>query len=478
MNTTACPAHEPIRSWVLALLLVLVVISRIPLLPLGFGSEGDAWRAARAGLVLWTTGQYEISRFPGNPLHEIVLAPIVASRSFVVSNGITLLLTIGMLLEWARLVTLCCRFPLLLTIAFAFSPMVWINSASSTDYIWSLACILAAVHLTLSSRFRVAGILLGLAAGFRPANIIAVIPIATLIIYTNRSWRHVVTVVTFGAATIALTFIPIFDRYGALGWLSALRRQLSNVGLPFPDQLLLSGYRGVFAIGLVPAFVLLLVFVYNRRAFHEALTRRDASVIVSLAGLAAYVLLFLAFPFDRSYLIPALPFLLLLADRVASKRWMAVLTAALISYAFVSIDVIQHHDVRGTPGLNITPGMVIQDWHDRTYLLAERELLPLKVFPRNSIVMTGLEDSFTFLNASLEAVSTLPRIAFQGQVFRSHAHPDLFFVPLLRANELTHLQEEGYSIFCRSEARAYIESIVRYDISAARVSVLPPWEVR
>jgi hypothetical protein len=475
MITTPSPTYWRQAPRTLVLILVLVCISRIPLLPLGFGSDGDAWRAARAGYVLWTTGQYEVSRFPGFPLHEIVLAPVVATRSPLLSNGLTLLVTIGMLLVWARLVTLHGRFPLLLTIALFFSPMVWSNSASSTDHIWSLACILVTLQLTLMRRFLAAGVLLGLAAGFRPAGIIAVIPIVVLVLYTSGSWRQVITVVSCSAVTAVLAFTPVIATYGIRGWLAAMKMQLAAVGLPFTDQILLFAYRSVYAVGLVPAIVLVLLFVYNRHALHAAFARRDAFVIASLAGIVAFALLFMAFPYDRAYLMPALPFLFLLSDRIATKRWMVALTVAIISYAFINIDVIQHHDTRGTPGMNIRPGIVIQDWLDRKELLAERESLPRQVFPQNSIVMTGMEDSFTFLNPSLEPDRILPGIALRETVSRSRAHPDLFFVPLLHADELSRLQEEGYTIFCRGEVRAYIESIARYDLSRNHVTILPSW---
>lgn len=56
------------------LMLVCVALSQLPFLDAGYGMHVDAWRVARAGRHIAQTGEYEVSRFPGYPVHEIVFS--------------------------------------------------------------------------------------------------------------------------------------------------------------------------------------------------------------------------------------------------------------------------------------------------------------------------------------------------------------------------------------------------------------------
>lgn len=69
-NRFVQPARNPHCQ--LALVLVVVLFSRLPFLDAGYGVNADAWRVARAAHEIATTGQYSVSRFPGYPIQEIV----------------------------------------------------------------------------------------------------------------------------------------------------------------------------------------------------------------------------------------------------------------------------------------------------------------------------------------------------------------------------------------------------------------------
>ena len=55
----------------------LFVILRAPFLPYGYGTDPDAWRVALTGEYLIHHGKYFPSRLPGNPLHELLITPLV-----------------------------------------------------------------------------------------------------------------------------------------------------------------------------------------------------------------------------------------------------------------------------------------------------------------------------------------------------------------------------------------------------------------
>ena len=57
------------REVVPALLVAaIVLVSRLPFLAPGYGTDADAWRIAWAAHGIASTGRYEAARFPGNPI--------------------------------------------------------------------------------------------------------------------------------------------------------------------------------------------------------------------------------------------------------------------------------------------------------------------------------------------------------------------------------------------------------------------------
>jgi hypothetical protein len=54
------------------LALAAVALSRLAFLTPGYGVNVDAWRVARVARQLSETGIYEVSRFPGYPVQEIL----------------------------------------------------------------------------------------------------------------------------------------------------------------------------------------------------------------------------------------------------------------------------------------------------------------------------------------------------------------------------------------------------------------------
>ena len=53
------------------------ILSRIPLLNLGFGADADAWRIANSAFDLRYSHIYHTSRFPGYPLPEYVNSIVI-----------------------------------------------------------------------------------------------------------------------------------------------------------------------------------------------------------------------------------------------------------------------------------------------------------------------------------------------------------------------------------------------------------------
>ena len=129
--------------------LIAVVASRWPFLDAGYGTSPDAWRVADAARHIAQTGQYEASRLPGYPLHEIVCS-LFWQGGPIALNGLSAAMSLAAALAvWLIARQLGCRDAALCALAFAATPVVFINSVSSKDYVWATAFVLWAVHAAL-----------------------------------------------------------------------------------------------------------------------------------------------------------------------------------------------------------------------------------------------------------------------------------------------------------------------------------------
>src|SRR4051794_13502592 len=82
------------RTRPFAVLASLFLVARAPYLGFGYGTDPDAWRVALTGHYLMEHGKYFPSRLPGNPLHELILAPFIPV-GWVATNLLTTLVALA-----------------------------------------------------------------------------------------------------------------------------------------------------------------------------------------------------------------------------------------------------------------------------------------------------------------------------------------------------------------------------------------------
>src|SRR6266446_7177551 len=133
----------------LVLVLVVVLFSRVPFLNAGYGVNVDAWRVARVAREIATTGQYSVSRFPGYPIQEIVCSwfwrggPLASNAltALLSAVAVTAFVAIGRKLHY--------RNTWLSGLALAATPIFFVSSVCSKDYMWALAFVLLAILCSL-----------------------------------------------------------------------------------------------------------------------------------------------------------------------------------------------------------------------------------------------------------------------------------------------------------------------------------------
>jgi hypothetical protein len=461
-------------SKALLLLLAVVVVSRLPFLWAGYGADADAWMVARAADRLWHTGIYEPSRLPGYPLHEIIMAPMVVSGGAPPANGFTLVASLLALIIWYRLAARTSRFPLLSTAGLAFMPLFWIPSDTTIDYVWSLLFILLSLTGLRNRRISVAGICLGLAVGFRPANAVATLPLLTLLLLQEKSPVKATRFVLWAVAISAVAFTPLIMRYGMLGWMRETHSEMSDIRFTVTERLQFFTYRSLYSVGPLAALVVATLLLLRRNLLHTLLRSGDALFAASLVGVGTYILLFFGYPLDRSYLLPGVPFLLIVIDRLAARNQYILFTCCLISFALVNPDLVVHKGIVGTPGFNVHWGPVVEDYEKRNDLLEDRSRIACLQLPEKAMVMTGGAETFWFQNEKVERDTSGPGTLVRGVVFRQKQNPDLYFVAMLSRNEILAARSSGFIVYCLAGAQQYIEKVTGLRMTDEGIPIVYP----
>lgn len=320
-------------AWWLALAFLL---TRIPLLGGGYGADTDAYRVVLSGLHLWEEGEYLPSRLPGFPLHDGLTALLLWGGPWL-TNLSTALVALGGVLVFARLAqVLGVPAPGLTVLGFAFTPYLAVTSTATYDYHFALTLVLACYLAAVRRRPILAGVLLGIAAGFRITSLVFLVPLALLLVAERRP-RDLVPAVLAALAVAAVCLLPVAIPYR----LRLLTFADSRVS---PDGVIrVTGQWALGAAGSL-AVVVALIASWRRVAALPARLNREPHIGVWLLAVAVWTAAFLRLPVDLGYLVPLYPFGFLLLAVTLSRRMFVAVLAAIAIAGFVDLDIQQLHN--------------------------------------------------------------------------------------------------------------------------------------
>ena len=465
----------------ISFLLFAVVITRIPYLMSGYGSDPDAWLVASSASTLWQTGQYFPSRLPGYPLYEVLMAPMIALGGSFLSNTLTLLITLVTILIWFHIAQRHSPHPRLLTLALAFAPVVWQHSGDTMDYLWSLCFALGALVCAENRRVVLSAVLTGLAIGFRLSNTVFAIPLLVLLLVEKNTRKEVLIFCVTCIGVSIVVYLPLLTKYGLPGWIVATRVQMGDI---HPNSLLQRaiafGYRTVYSIGPITALLAGLLLWRGRANVRGSFRTKEPIIVFSSTVILVYTALFWLIPLDRAYLLPAMPFLFLVVSRSSSTKQFAAFTFVLIFSGLWNIDVIDKAQ-RRQAHLNLHEGMVIEEFMIRQDKRREREAIAELMFNHKAIVMTsdptfwfentlvGLAVDPGFINRDYEA-----RLQFESQRRLAQKRDDtrILFIRYLLKDEVESATTLGYRVYCVRRAQKSIEREAGYALEDAGVTVI------
>jgi hypothetical protein len=444
-----------------AALAIVYIVSRIPWLNLGYGTDPDAWRVALTAEHLLSKGEYYPSRLPGFPLHEFVTVPLVRG-GWVWTNLSTVIVSLVGVYLFARILTNL-KLPNkgVLTIAFAFAPLLWINSVSTMDYMWALTFILASYLALIQRRFLLGGVCLGLAVGFRLTSCWAA-PAFLILLWRERQLRSAIPF--FGAlgATSLIAYSPVLAVYG----LRMFNFYDAKVG--FLSVLKLLGKDTLGIVGTLSVIIGLTLSLPKLLKLPRDLPRES-----HLAMWVAMVILFFAsftrLPHEVAYLIPVFPFGFFLMARYFQRTVLVGVSAMILFAGFVDVttpgDEINRESFTSA---EIGSGMMLSDIDTLKNQRNFADELASISLPPHSVVFTGfIYPQFVMRNKDRLDIGILDH-DYQAISMLSDRgvavdeENDIRYVWLLKYNAFQAFSDEGYQFFYVRDAEKSNASVFGY----------------
>lgn len=450
------------RPVAFAALAAVYVLSRLPWLGHGYGTDPDAWRVALTAHYLWDHGEYWPSRLPGYPLHEFVTAALIRGGA-PATNLSTVLASLAGVWVFARLLA-ALRLPSrgLLTVTFAFAPLLWINSVTTMDYMWALTFGLGAYLAAIRERSLVAGVLVGIAAGFRLTYLGMALPLG-LYLWRSGRLRDIVPLAAGAAAAAAVAFAPVFWVYRGDFW------NFYDQKVPLLNFLRLLGKDGLGLIGAIWTLTALGMAARRLATLPRDLAR-DPHLWMWVGVVILYAVSFTRLPHEIAYLIPLFPFGFFLMARYF-PRWLLVATCGVIVLAgFVDIT---------SPGDEIDASTFTHARIGKGMLFSSLETMDNQIdfanevrddlaIPEHSVVIMGFtyphfavlnHDRFenTILEKDYRAISML-----SDRGVTIDRERDVLYVWLLKYQTFLGLKRQGYRFYYVPDAARSTAAVFEY----------------
>ena len=429
-------------------ILVVTFLSRVPFLDAGYGAINDTWRVARAAREIATTGRYAASRFPPHPVQELVCS-LFWEEGPVAFNAATALLSSFAVLFFAlSMARLGIGGVLEASAALAFAPVIFVNSTNSSDYLWALSFILGSLYFVLERKAVLAGIFLGLAIGSRITSGAMLLPLLILVWRTLEPGKRAAAAAKFvGAAGVVgmATFVPVFLRYG-WSFLTFIDRYISPLEVVLNATVKVWGRLGAAAIFLAIGWWIVRRSAGRPRAVPFGPERRTLLLVCTVA-IALYAIAFVRLPHLPAYLIPAMPFVLLLLAMLLERPVFRIVCIAVVLSSFVHV---------GRSGLRAGP--IFSDHRDRIESMAyTKKIVEVgRTLTRKTIIIAG---------------KWVPQIEIYVPQLRSGP---VQYVYLLDAKTLQSYQTQGFDVYFLPGQTKYNFKRYGVDLPARGVRPLIP----
>jgi hypothetical protein len=327
------------KNYISFLLLFLIVfISRLPFLSAGYGAEEDSWGIARAAFHTKLTGIYEPSRFPGHPVQELVYSALWGTGPVMFNGLCAFFSAIGCVFFALILKHLQFKHFFIAALALAFIPVYYISSTYTIDFTWTETFVLISLYFLLKDKLILCGIFLGLAIDCRITSGAMLIPFMIVTWQQNHLKQNAIAFLKITAPMMAvalLAFFPIIQQFG-----SSFLMYYDQFPYPPFTKVLYKMTMGVFGLlGFSAVIISILIISINRKKqdvgelFNYSLDKK--MILAAFTVITLYTISYFRLPQKSGYMIPVLPFTILLLGHYLNKRNFKILCFTFILSPFI-----------------------------------------------------------------------------------------------------------------------------------------------
>jgi hypothetical protein len=436
------------KPWVFVLIFIYS-LSRAWQLNAGFGLYGDAWRIANTAFDINTLHIYNPSRFPGYPLPEF-MDSLVIRWGWVATNALAAILTLASVIAFAQILKdLAAKNKGLLVLAYAFISVIWVNSGGTIDYTWALSFVIFTWFFALRDKWAIAGLMMGLAVGSRLTAGVFILPLLYLAYQRKAGIKNTIWLCGVAGATALVLFLPLFIQYG-FGFITYY-----SDAIPLETIL----YRAIDAFGIAPVLFGVIVVLFSLKNLIRDLRKRDGLTIFLLATVLLYVALYIKVPYKAEYMLPAVPFGLLLVNNVSRRMLFVPLVLLLVLESFVSLGI---HTAQ--PWFSVDQGRIATDIEHRTEIMAGARTLLEQKDSHAAYVVGGYWLLAQYFSHDEEVVvEDVGLIGGHGSL--KYTDTDTYFYYLISLDELQNLLQRGYMVYYLEEFETYNEEVYGFRLS-------------
>jgi hypothetical protein len=433
-------------------LISIFIISRIPLLNIGFGTDPDAWRIANSAYDLKNFLIYHPSRFPGYPLPEYVNS-IIINYGWVATNTLTLILSLISVIVFAKILNeLKIKNKGLIVITYAFLPIIWVNSATTMDYMWALTFIIICWYFILKKKYIIAGLMMGLAIASRPTSIFLMIPFLYLIYQENHYPQKILKFSFSVLTTSILSFLPLYLIYG-IDFVTFY---------PFNMPLMAVWADASYFFGSIAIiFGVILIICNTKVIYHKIIKEKNKMFIFLFLSIFFIIIPFINAPYEVAYLIPAIPFGLLLTNGIAKKKFFIVFCILLLLNSFVGLNITSSNNF-------IQDGLIKKERDASNNVVSHlKKIIDSDI--NNSVVISGEYLPFiAYLSeTSGKPFKTINMVGYGNLESNEYfiGKKNIRYVYLASLDEIRNFQKEGYTIYyIGNTTYKMTKTMFRYDL--------------
>lgn len=319
------------------ILFIVVFVSRLPFLSAGFGVEEDSWGIALAGAHTALTGIYEPSRFPGHPVHEFIYSVFPFHSALFYNLFSTFFSALATLFFALILQHLKFKHFIIAALALAFTPVFYISSTYTIDFVWTIAFILISFYCLLKEKFIFCGIFLGLAIGCRITSGAMFLPFM-LIFWQKDNLKQNIKIalkILIPLIVVAIvSYLPLMIQFGTSFFMYYDQFPYPSLAKVFYKMIPgVFGFIGVLAISICTYWILV-----NRNntikgeLFENGLSKKI--ILSSVVVIVLFIISYLRLPQKSGYMITVIPFVILLFGYYLNSKLFNFLCSALILSSF------------------------------------------------------------------------------------------------------------------------------------------------